>query len=94
VTVRDVNDSSLLQDARVYLIADSGGDLTPGDVILTGTTDVNGELEEPEFAYTNPQPVTGRVRRSTTGTLYKTSPIAGTITADGLDATVFLIPDE
>lgn len=93
VTVKDADDSSVIENARVYLVADSGGDLTPGTVITNQLTNVSG-ISTTTFAYTNPQPVTGRVRKSTSGTLYKTGLLSGTITADGLELTTFLVKDQ
>ena len=93
VTVKDADDSSVIQNARVYLVADSGGDLTPGTVITNQLTDVSG-ISTTTFAYTNPQPVTGRVRKSSSAPLYKTGILSGTITADGLDLTSFLVKDQ
>jgi hypothetical protein len=95
VTVRDANTSAVIENARVLIEADSGGDLTAGTDILTGLTNASGVLQTTSFNYTNPQPVTGRVRRATVGygALYKTSPVSGTITSSGLDLTILLIPD-
>jgi hypothetical protein len=93
VTVKDVNTGAVIPSARVYVVADAGGDLTAGDEILTGVTDAGGILQTTTFEFTNDQPITGRVRKSTSGDLYKTSPLAGTITETGLDSIVFLIPD-
>lgn len=72
------------------------GSITSTSVILFGLTDASGILQTTSFNFTNPQPVTGRVRRSTAafGTKYKTGAITGTITSSGLDTTVLLIPDE
>jgi len=70
------------------------GTITATSVILQGTTDVDGILSTDTFAYIASQPITGKVRRSTTGTKYKTGAITGTITSAGLDTTVLLISDE
>ena len=69
------------------------GTITATTAILSGTTDVNGLISTNTFTYTSPQPVTGKVRRATTGTKYKTGVVVGTITSAGFDTTVLLIDD-
>jgi hypothetical protein len=72
----------------------ASGSPTSTAVILSGTTDSQtGILQTTSFNFVINQPVTGKVRRATTGTLYKTGAITGTITSAGLDTTVLLIPD-
>ncbi|MHA2163605.1 MAG: hypothetical protein ACXABF_14400, partial [Candidatus Thorarchaeota archaeon] len=94
VTVLD-SSGTAIQDARVLLEADTGGDLAAGTDIVTGLTDVSGVAQNTGFSYTNPQPVTGRARKSSTpGALYKTAPIIGTISSTGLDVTLQMIEDE
>ncbi|MEM9067098.1 MAG: hypothetical protein AAGE52_01290 [Myxococcota bacterium] len=93
LTVRDITDSSVVQDARVLLEAAAGGPLAVGTDIISGTTDVAGQIST-ELRFSTDQPVTGRVRRASTGTRYKTSAISSTVTSAGLDLTVFLIRDE
>lgn len=94
VTVQDINTGSPVQNARVYMIAASGGPLAQGTVIIQGLTDVNGQISDTR-TLASAQPITGWVRRATTGTLYKQGPIAGTISnVAGLALTVQMIPDE
>ena len=94
ITVRDINTQAVIQGARVYLIAAAGGPLTEGTVIFNELTDVNGQVSDTRSLGSN-QPVTGRVRKSTTTPFYKTSPISETIdNANGLTLNVALIPDE
>ena len=95
VKVIDAVTKSNLQNVRVLLEADTGGPLTAGDDIISGTTDVNGEISDTRTFASN-QPVIGRARLSTTpGSLYKTGDIVGTISSTaGLTVTVQLIPDE
>jgi len=71
------------------------GTITATCAILSGVT-TSGILQTTTFNYTNSQPITGKVRRSTAalGTKYKTGAITGTITSTGLDTTVLLISDE
>lgn len=94
ITVRDAADSSLIENARVYITATGGGSYPDGTVLLTGLTNASGVLEDTGFAYLGNQNVTGRARRGTSSPLYKTSPVSGTITSSGLELTVFLIADE
>lgn len=93
VTVRDIDDNSVVENARILMKADIGGDLTEGVVVLTGLTNASG-IATANLRYTSNQPVTGWIRKATTGTLYKTSPISATITSSGLDITIFMIKDE
>ena len=74
-----------VQNARVY-IEDTGGE------IFNDLTDASGEITF-SYDYTSPEPITGWVRRATTGTLYKQSLIAGTITSTGFTGTVVMIED-
>lgn len=95
VTARDAAvTSTLISDARVYIAASAGGPLSEGTVILNTLTDANGVAQDTAFSFAGNQPVTGRIRRGTSSTFYKTSPITGTITEDGLDITVYLVKDE
>lgn len=94
ITVLDVVTSNPVENARVYLVADAGGPAVEGTVILNTIADANGEVSDLIYDFQGNQPVIGKVRKSTSGSLYKTSPIVGTITSSGLSSTVFLIPDE
>ena len=94
IKVQDVTTGSVIQGARVYLVADTGGPLAVDTVIFNELTDVGGEVTDTRSLGSN-QPVVGRVRKATSGSLYKTSSIAGTIdNGAGLTLTVQLIPDE
>lgn len=93
VTVLDFNDSSPIENARVYMTAASGGIETEGDVLLAGLTNASGQLTG-TYRYTSDQPVGGRVRRASTGALYKTGSISSTITSIGVDVTILMIRDE
>lgn len=95
IEARDAATGSPVAGARVYVTAAAGGNLPIGTVVLSGVTDSNGNLINSSYELTgSSQPVTGRVRKSTATPLYKTSQIAGTITAGGLNTTVFLVRDE
>jgi hypothetical protein len=98
IHVVDIGTSADLEDANVYLLADAGGPLSEGTVIIGASTltDVNGEVSDTR-SLASDQPVIGKVRRATAafGTLYKTSPITGTInSASGLSLVVQMIRDE
>ena len=85
-------------DAYDYTVSGSPatpatGTITATCAILSGVTNGSGVLSS-SFNYTNNQPITGKVRRATTGAKYKTGVITGTITSSGLDTTVLLIVDE
>jgi hypothetical protein len=92
VTVKDFNTGSAISSARVYLTADAGGPETEGDVLLEGITNESGVLTG-NYRFSSNQPATGRVRKATGGTYYKTADISGTVTANGLDVTILMIPD-
>lgn len=70
---------------------DSG---TSTAVILDGTVDGSGIIQDTAFEYTSSQPVTGRARRGSSSTYYKTAAIVGDITSDGFNEDVFMIKDE
>lgn len=89
VTVLDAVTKLPVSGARVFLYTDPGG-----VEIFNTTTDVSGIVQNTGYAYTSNQLVAGRVRKGTSGTFYKTADIAGTITAAGLDLTIFVIPDQ
>ena len=93
VIVKDI-DGVLIENARVLVEADTGGDLAVGTDIVTGLTDVNGEATNAGFNYTNDQPVKGWVRKSTLTPLYKQSIISGTIISTGFSTTILMISDE
>lgn len=94
VNVKDATSQANIENARVLLEAASGGDLAVGTDILSGTTNASGIIQDTAFLYTSDQPVSGKVRRATTGTLYKTLDITGTITESGLQINGFMIRDE
>ena len=89
VTVKDVTDSSNIQNARVFMQTD------PGNVTIIdkALTNASGEVTA-TFDYTADQAVDGTVRKGSTSTAYATAAIGATITSGGLDLTVQLVPDE
>jgi hypothetical protein len=94
ITVKDVNTQTVIQGARVYIIADSGGPLAQGTVIINTLTDSNGQVSDTRSLASN-QPITGYARKSSASPLYKNAPITGTINnGSGLSITSLMIPDE
>lgn len=93
INTLDGNDGSDLQDVRVLMEADAGGDLTQGTDILSGLTDANGEISRTDFVYTSDQPVTIKLRKATTSPYFKPQDLSGTITSTGFSLTSRMIRD-
>jgi len=93
INVKDLSDFSAVENARVYIEADSGGDLPTGSVIVSTLTNVSGSVAI-DFDYTSDQPIIGYVRKGTSAPRFIEGTIAGPITEEGLTETVLLIPDE
>lgn len=93
ITVKDVETLVNIENARVYIEADSGGPLSAGTEIMNELTNVSG-VASASFNYTASQPIIGRVRKGTSSPRYVTGTISGPITSGGLTQTVLLIPDE
>jgi hypothetical protein len=95
VTVQDINTSSALQNARVYVTAAAGGGLAEGTVIIDRVlTNASGQVSDTR-SYSSDQPYTGNVRLASSGVFYKSTTISGTISSSNdTDLTVSMIPDE
>lgn len=93
IVVRDIDTGSVIQGARVRLVAGAVGPLTEGDVIVSGTTDVNGEVTD-NMQYSSDQAVTGAARKHSASPYYAEGDIVDTIGSTGKTITVYLIPDE
>jgi hypothetical protein len=94
ITVVDVTDQTVIENARVYLIAGATGPLTPGTEIFNDLTNASGQVSDLRSLGSN-QSVTGWVRKGSATPFYKTSNIVGSISsANGLELTVQMIPDE
>lgn len=95
VTARNASDNTVVDNARVYLIADTGGPLSQGTVIINDLTNASGIATDTRALASN-QPVTGYVRKSSPGdTLFRSTPISGTISnTAGASITALMISDE
>jgi hypothetical protein len=94
ITVRDVNTQTPIQGARVYLVANAGGSLAEGTVIINAETDVNGQVSDTR-SFASDQPISGYARKASTTPFYQNAPITGTISStNGLALTSLMIPDE
>lgn len=93
VTVKDATDLSVVENARVRIVATSGGPAPVDTVILEGITNASGVLTG-TTEYTA-QPISGRVRRASDafGTIYKPGSIVGEVETTGFATTVLLIRD-
>jgi hypothetical protein len=69
------------------------GTITSYRVVLDGDTNASGIVQDTAFNYTADLAVDGKVRKGTSSTYYKTSPLSGTIATTGLDLTAFLVKD-
>lgn len=70
------------------------GTITSTFAPISNTTNSSGNVTDSR-SYTSNQDIEGKVRMATSGTLYKTAPISGTIdSSKGLSVVVQLIPDE
>ena len=92
ITAVDENRAPV-QNARVYIKADTGGPETAGTVLLTGVTNSSGVLTG-TYGFSSDQPITGWVRKATGSPTYKQAQAGGTIESSGFETTVFLVKDE
>lgn len=88
--IKDLSDFSDIENARVYITADTGGDLASGTVILNSLTNASGIATTSIFQFTNDQPIIGYARKA----LFVEGGISGTITAEGIVQTTLLVSDE
>ena len=93
MTVLDNDTGVGVSGARVYIQADTGGDLVSGTVIMNGITNGSG-IATATFDYTNDQPIIGRVRKGSSSTYYKTNVVSGPLTSTPLDVTILMLKDE
>ena len=88
-------------NANTYTYTVAGTPATPATglitstaVILDGTTDVNGFIENTGYSFGGSQPIRGAARKSTTSPYYRSAQITGVIEAIGFSTTVLMIADE
>lgn len=94
VTVKDLVTGSVLNGARVYVVAAAGGGLSEGTVLISDVTVAGGRLTDSR-TYTQDQPITGWVRMASSAPYYKTGPIGGTVDSEtGLEVLVQMVRDE
>lgn len=95
VTALNAADFSVVDNARVYLVADAGGPLAQGTEIINGLTNASGVISDTRSIASN-QPVTGYVRKSSPGDdLFKSTPLSGTIDSNnGASLTALMVSDE
>lgn len=93
VTVLDAANNAVIEGARVYIEADSGGDLSTGTEIMNTTTNSSG-VATATHDYTSDQPIIARVRKTGSSPYYKTGEIGGPLTSIPLNETVLVVPDE
>jgi len=95
ITVRDKDTKAIIQNAMVYIYADTGGGLTEGTVIINKVlTDVNGQVSDTR-SLSSDQPILGRARYASISPFYKTEPVGATISSStGLTLTLYMISDE
>lgn len=94
IVVKDADTDDPIENARVRIVATSGGPAPVNQVILSGITNASGVLST-TTEYTG-QPILCKIRRATPayGTLYKPVRITTSISTSGLDLSVPMIPDE
>lgn len=87
--------------ANAYDYTVSGSPVSPATgtilataVIIDGDTNGSGVVENTAFDFTNPQDLTGVVRKGTTSPLYKSGAVTGTVEGTGFSSTVLLVSDE
>jgi len=93
IIVKNESTGVLLPDARVHVVADAGGSMTEGDIIINAEiTGIDGEVIG-NLNYTD-QPFKGLVTETATPGLFVPKPISGTIPSGGLTVNVGLVYDE
>jgi len=92
VTVRvtaSLGDGTKIEGARVRLMR-----VSDDSVVLTGTTDASGVLQDSAYQYSADEDVYGWARKSSASPYYKQGVINGTITSTGFNSTAILSLDE
>ena len=82
------SDNINIENARVYITADTGGNLAQGTVIFNNLTNANGEIYI-QFNYQGNQPIIIKVRKSSPPfTIYKHKKNIGIIQSNGYNNTL------
>jgi len=93
ITVTGVNEYTYTANETIGS-SPATGTITANTVIISGITNGSGQISDTR-QYGTDQPITGWVRKATTGTLYRQQPVTDTISSStGLTLTVLLINDE
>ena len=91
----DAVTKSPLQNARVFITADTGGGLSQGTVLVDKLTTNSLGVVEVLRSYSQDQPFEGTVRLSSTSPYYVAQSLVGTVDAvNGVSLTIQMIPDE
>jgi len=93
ITVLDATTLAPVVGARVFIIADTGGDLAVGTVIANAITNSSG-VATATHDFTNDQPIIGKVRKGSSTLFYSQGAIPGPLTSTALVSTILLVPDE
>jgi hypothetical protein len=95
ITVNVVDSvGTAIENANVYMIADSGGPQAQGTEILKTLTSASGVASGSSSVATN-QPVSGWVRKATGSPFYKTSVYSSTINSNnGVVVNIIMLDDE
>lgn len=88
-TVKGLDTGNAINGARVRLMR-----VLDDSVVLAGTTDVNGVLQDTGYSYTGDEAVYGWVRYASAPPYYKEAALSGSIGENGYDNTVLMIPDQ
>jgi hypothetical protein len=92
--ITKINDNSYSFTADDTLTSPASGTIVAKWAILSGTTDVNGYIEDIR-SFASPQPIQGWVRKTSGSPYYQQGVVAGTInTSSGFSVTVQLASDE
>ena len=93
ITVKDAADNSAIENARVYIEADTGGLLTAGTEIMSALTNASG-IATVSFDYISDQPIVGYVRKGSAAPYYKQGTLPALLTSTPLNEIILLVGDE
>lgn len=88
-----VNANSYTYLAVGAAVTPATGTIVATGVVIDGVTDINGVITDLR-SWSSSQPITGRVRKATGGTVYRTGTVSGTISnTTGFSTTIQMIRD-